>query len=189
MELAAQRDEQIAARARRRGAAHPTVMLRSLVPGEEAALLEVFSGLGPRSRFLRFLTAKPRLTAGDLRHLTAVDEHDHVAILAVSVDDGRAVGVARFVRPPDDPGSDDVAIAVVDRWQGRGIGTLLATALAGRAAELGVERLTLSMARDNHAVKGLLRRAGVSVEVHEQDRETTELTVHLELPLTVAADR
>jgi hypothetical protein len=25
--------------------------------------------------------------------------------------------------------------------------------------------------------------------VHEQDSETTELTVHLELPLTVAADR
>src|SRR5689334_12893621 len=66
-----------------------TVRLTPLEPGDRASLLEIFNGLGDRSRQQRFLTAKPRLTESDLRHLTAVDNHDHVALLAVGEEDGR----------------------------------------------------------------------------------------------------
>ena len=60
-----------------------TVELRLLEPGDRGAVLEVFAGLGSHSRELRFLTPKPRLTSTDLRQLADVDQHDHVAILAI----------------------------------------------------------------------------------------------------------
>jgi RimJ/RimL family protein N-acetyltransferase len=132
-----------------------TVALRPLEYGDRAPLLEIFSGLSARSRRQRFLTPKTRLTEADLRQLTAVDDHDHVAVLAVTTTDDRPVGIARFIRDPRHPDSADVAVAVVDAWQSRGIGTLLTNALARRAVEVGVRRFTLTMACDNRAAHRL----------------------------------
>ncbi len=142
-------------------------------------MLEVFAGLGPRSRQLRFLSGKPRLTGADLRQLTAVDHHDHVAILAVSVAQGLAIGVARFVRDPDRPDSADVAVAVVDAWQGRGIGTMLTTALSDRALEVGVRRFTMAMAPDNDAAVRLLHRATGEIERLAIDEHVAEFALTL----------
>jgi acetyltransferase len=155
------------------------VELRPLEPGDSGALLEIFDGLGPRSRELRFLTAKPRLTSADLRQLTDVDQHDHVAILAVSVAHGRPVGVARFVREPEDPRSADVAVEVVDAWQNHGVGTILVTELARRASEVGVRRFTLVMARANEAAHRLMHRAPGEIEQLAVDREDAEFAITL----------
>jgi RimJ/RimL family protein N-acetyltransferase len=141
--------------------------------------MEVFDGLGPRSRELRFLTPKPRLTSGDLRQLTAVDDHDHVAILAATEPDGRLVGVARFVRDAEDPRSADVALAVVDRWQNRSIGTRLATALVERARQVGIRRFTMMMSVDNDAAVRLLHRATGDIERLTIDDDVAEFALHL----------
>jgi RimJ/RimL family protein N-acetyltransferase len=157
----------------------PDVELRLLEPGETAAVLEVFAGLGPRSRELRFLTAKPQLTSADLRQLTAVDHHDHVAILATSLSDRRLIGIARFVRQEGRPDSADVALAVVDDWQSRGIGTRLARALVERARDVGVRRFTMTMAVGNEAALRLLRRTSRQVEPLGVDAGVAEFAVDL----------
>ena len=157
----------------------PGVTLRPLEPGDRASVLEVFDGLGPRSRELRFLAPKPRLTEADLRQLTAVDRQDHVALVATSASHGRPVGVARFVREADAPDSADVAVAVVDDWQDRGVGTLLVTALVRRALEVGIRRFTLAMSHENDAVRALIRRLRAEVEYLDLGREITELAVIL----------
>jgi acetyltransferase len=138
------------------------VRLRPLVAGETGPLLEIFAGLSSRSRELRFLAPKVRLTATDLRQLTAVDGHDHVALVAESAD-GSPVGIARFVRDANDPDSADVAVTVVDAWQKHGVGTRLASALVDRARQLGVRRFTLAMHPDNHAALRLLHKVAGDV--------------------------
>lgn len=90
--------------AHRRRAQSWRVRLRPLGAGETGPLLEVFAALGPRSRELRFMGPRLRLTAADLHQLTDVDGHDHVALVAESAD-GRPVGIARFVRSADDVSS------------------------------------------------------------------------------------
>jgi GNAT superfamily N-acetyltransferase len=157
----------------------PAVELRSLERGDRASLLEIFAGLSPRSRELRFLTPKPRLTEGELRRLTDVDHADHVALLAHSTRTGRPVGIARFVRLAGQSDSADVAMAVVDAWQHRGVGTLLAQALVRRAREVGVRRFTLTMQRDNEAVLHLLDRLAGSVVRLADDTRSLELAVTL----------
>jgi RimJ/RimL family protein N-acetyltransferase len=156
---------------------HPTVELRTLRAGDTGAVLEVFAGLGPRSRELRFLTSKPRLTSADVRQLTDVDHRDHVAVLAVSA--GRAIGVARFVRDPEDPQSADVAVAVVDVWQDRGVGTMLAEELVRRALEVGVRRFTMIMAPHNEGAVRLLHRVPGEIERIAIDDEVAEFAITL----------
>jgi acetyltransferase len=155
------------------------VELRRLERGDRAAVLEVFAGLGDRSRELRFLTAKPRLTSADLRQLTEVDHYDHVAVVAVSAAHGRPIGVARFVREPEHPDTADVAVAVVDDWQDRGVGTMLTNALVRRAAEVGVRRFTMMMARENEGAFRLLQRAPGEIERVAVDGEIAEFAITL----------
>ena len=140
------------------GSAAATVRLRALERGDAAAVLAVFAGMSARSRQLRFLAPKRRLTDREVRVLTGVDGRDHEAVLATSSTDGAPVGIARFVRT-DDEGSAEVAVAVVDAWQHRGVGTVLLAALARRAGELGVRRFHADVASDNTAVLQLLRRS------------------------------
>jgi ribosomal protein S18 acetylase RimI-like enzyme len=156
------------------------VFLRPLEPDDADLLRHVFDGMGPRSRELRFLTAKPTLTGADLRQLTAVDHVDHEAVVAFSVADGRPVGVARVVRLADDPETADVAVAVVDTWQSRGVGSALATRLVERARELGIRRVSLLMAHDNEAAVRLMRRILGRVEHAGADGETAEYVVSLD---------
>lgn len=153
--------------------------LRALEPQDGDLLREVFDGMGSRSRERRFLTPKHTLTASDLRHLTAVDHHDHEAVVAFSVADGRPIGVARLVRCDDDPATADVAVAVVDAWQSRGVGSVLASSLVARARELRIRRFTLVMAPDNEAAVRLMHRVLGDVEHADIDRETAEFVVSL----------
>ncbi|MGC4110115.1 MAG: GNAT family N-acetyltransferase [Nocardioides sp.] len=155
------------------------VELRLLDPGDGETVLQVFEGLGDRSRALRFLTAKPRLTAADLRQLTAVDQRDHVAVVAHSTLDGRAVGIARFVRDADDPGSADVAVAVVDAWQGIGLGTMLTQDLVERALALGVHRFTMAMSSQNEAAVRLLHRTPGEIERLSIDEQLAEFAIEV----------
>ena len=155
-----------------------TVALRPLEYGDRAPLLEIFAGLSDRSRWQRFLTPKTRLTETDLRQLTAVDDHDHVALLAVTATDDCPVGIARFIRDPRHPDSADVAVAVVDAWQSRGIGTMLTDALARRAVEVGVRRFTLMMASDNRAARRLAHH-GAQVSRLDVYSGTLELAILL----------
>jgi RimJ/RimL family protein N-acetyltransferase len=156
------------------------VELRTLEPGDRASVLEIFAGLGPRSRELRFLTPKPRLSSADLHQLTTVDHHDHVAIVAVSTHQHRPIGIARFVRDPKRPDTADVAVAVVDAWQDRGVGTLLATALTERAREVGVHRFTMVMDQDNEGAVRLLHRTDGEISRVAMDVQTAEFEVDLD---------
>jgi RimJ/RimL family protein N-acetyltransferase len=102
-----------------------------------------------------------------------------VAILAVSAPQGRPIGVARFVREPEHPDSADVAVAVVDDWQDRGVGTMLTSALVRRALEVGVRRFTMAMAPHNEAALRLLHRAPGEIERLALDEETAEFAITL----------
>jgi RimJ/RimL family protein N-acetyltransferase len=156
------------------------VQIRPLQPGDSAAVLDVFAGMSPRSRELRFLAPKRRLSTADVRRLTAVDQRDHVALLATSAADNKPIGIARFVRDRHDPESAEVALAVVDNWQNQGVGTALLDALVPRAVEVGVRAFTALVSHDNAAVVRLLHRSAWRVSRIGMDRWTEEYAVSLE---------
>jgi GNAT superfamily N-acetyltransferase len=134
-------------------------VLRPISPADRAVLAQGFEEMSDDSRYKRFLSPLPRLSGTYLTYLTEVDHHDHEAIVALSPE-GAPMGVARYVRT--DPGSDaaEVAVAVVDRYQGRGLATVLLDRLAERAREEGVDRFTATALASNDEVIDLLHRLG-----------------------------
>jgi protein lysine acetyltransferase len=114
--------------------------------------------LPEETRRRRFLGAKPRLTAGELRYLTEVDGDSHFALVAVLADQlDHVVAVARYVRLTEDLATADAAIVVGDPWQRRGLGRRLAVLLADAAREHGIERFSATMLSDNPAALALMR--------------------------------
>jgi len=128
-------------------------------------LRTAFARLSARSRQLRFLTAKNTLSEAELRFLTEVDHHDHEALGALSAD-GRGVGIARYIRDPGDPKAAEIAVTIVDDWQGRGLGTELLAQLSDRARQAGICRFTATVAYGNAAMVALLQNMGAERAGH-----------------------
>ncbi len=154
-------------------------VVRRLGNGEAAAVQEVFDGMSERSRFQRFVGAKPALSPRDLEILTTIDHVDHEAFVAVDPRTGRAVGEAHLVRDDKDHAVAEVAFAVADDWQGRRLGTRLAGILARRARQLGIERLRATMAADNARSLALLQQLG-RIAARRYEGSALELDVVLD---------
>src|SRR5919206_5351206 len=141
------------------------VMVRRIRPDDKHLLVQGLGLLSEESRRRRFLGAKPRLSAGELRYLTEVDGEAHYALVAVLADRlDHVVAVARYVRLPDDPTTADAAIVVGDPWQRRGLGRRLAIMLADAARLAGIERFSATMLSDNPAALALMRTLAQRLE-------------------------
>ena len=134
------------------------VIIGQVRSSDAPLLADGFARLSPESRQLRFLRRKDELTPAELRYFTDIDHHDHEALGALDHADGRGVGVARYVRDASDPQSAEIALTIVDDWQGRGLGTELLAQLSGRARAEGIRRFTALVSADNAAMTALLRR-------------------------------
>jgi GNAT superfamily N-acetyltransferase len=145
------------------------VVIRPIARTDRERLAEAFSELSEDTRRRRFGGLASQLGARELDRLTDVDHHEHEALAAVAPGDGRIVGVARYIALPDDPGAAEVAIAVDDEWQGRGLGRRLMRRLAERASDEGITRLLAYVGADNRPVLGWIARAGGVVTAHDGD--------------------
>jgi len=137
-----------------------TVLIRPVRDTDAPLLADGFARLSARSRQLRFLGPKTSLSPAELRYLTHVDHHDHEALGALDPAGGRGAGIARYIRDADDPQAAEIALTIVDDWQGRGLGTELLARLSGRARQEGIGRFTATVSHDNVAMGYLLRSVG-----------------------------
>jgi len=135
------------------------IVIRPIRPGDKPLLERGLAELSELSVHRRFLSPKPRFTSGELRYLTEVDGRDHVALVAQRPGEcHRLLGVARWVRLHDEPETAEAAIVVADDWQGRGVGSVLAKALADAARERGIRRFTATVLSDNVPAQRLMAK-------------------------------
>jgi ribosomal protein S18 acetylase RimI-like enzyme len=156
-----------------------SAVVRPVRRADGPLLADGFARLSPRSRRMRFLIGKNMLSAKEVSYFTDVDHHNHEALGALDAVTGCGVGIARFVRAKDDPRSADIAITVVDEWQGRGLGTELMRRLAQRALEEGIRYFRALASSDNVAVVALLRRMDADVELISFELDTVEYEISL----------
>src|SRR5436190_21791028 len=129
--------------------------IRRLEPDEAGPVQDaVFGRLSLESRRRRFLIPMVQLPDSWRRRLAQVDGSSHVAIAAWAA--GEPVAIGRFVSTGS--GDVEVAIEVVDDWQGRGIGQQVIDELVGAATRLGYRRLVADVLDDNAAMLHLLRK-------------------------------
>jgi GNAT superfamily N-acetyltransferase len=159
------------------------VHVRPIVPEDEPLLHEAVAAMSERTVYFRFFSPLKRMPDAMAHRLAVVDYHDRFAIVASTHRTGkgglpprgaglaepdpahppggkeRILGVARYDRAA---GTDvaEVAVAVIDEVQRRGLGRALLTILAKVAREQGIKTFTLIVLPENQEMLGLLRKMG-----------------------------
>jgi RimJ/RimL family protein N-acetyltransferase len=142
------------------------VVLRHIRPSDAPELRAGFERLSPESRYRRFFGGLSMLSDAALRYLTEVDGRDHVAIVATTespdLKNEIGVGIARFVRLADEPGVAEAAVTVVDDAQRKGLGRILAAALATAALERDVHTFRAEVLADNQPMRAMMHEIGAA---------------------------
>lgn len=155
------------------------LLVREILPADRAHVEEGFRQLSDRSRFLRYFGVKKRLSGAELDTLTDPTDLLDIALGAAvedpDCDEPVPAGVARFVRVDPEEAHAEIALTIVDAFQGLGIGTCLLIQLAKAARSCGVAEFSALVRRENTAMRALSRHFG--------GRETwlsgTELSLNL----------
>jgi GNAT superfamily N-acetyltransferase len=165
-----------------------------LADHEDTPALEAgFAHLSDDSRYTRFFTAMPKLSASVLERLSDVDGRNRVAIAAfdpdrpseVGAEDGYAIGVGRYIRTADDDDVAELSVAVIDEYHGRGIGRVLLTAVVVAAHLHEVARLQAFVLAMNSPMIGMLTELGA---VDHTDRGAYDVRL-LEVDVATTIER
>jgi hypothetical protein len=133
----------------------PTVVIRLLAAGDEAAIARWFAGLSAETRYARFFGFLEQLDRRTESALARVDHFNHEAIAAIAAD-GTTVGIARYLRTGNRAAASSRCAG--RRLAGSGIDRILLERIATRARSVGIEPFTVMCLATNNTDIRLLSR-------------------------------
>lgn len=173
-------------------AALPTIQIRAIEPGDQAALKRFYGALSPTSLWRRFHGGCNGI--GDpTAALFCGPDHEHregfIAVLEETdpADPGGSTIVAHLCLEPSGPNEVEMAVAVADAWQRQGIGRRLLRAAAAWAERHAIDRLRASMLSTNVAILGLLRSTGRPVTLTMARGGVVDATIDVSTAVRPAA--
>jgi acetyl coenzyme A synthetase (ADP forming)-like protein len=155
-----------------------TLTVRPIRPDDESELSRFFSALSLESRVFRFFAAVANADAS-VKRMVDVDYRTRYGIVATAGD--RIVGHAMYVAIGT--ASAELALAVADAYQGRGLGTILLGQLAEAASTSGIQVLEAVVRPENHRMLDVLRESGFPVQSRSEPGE-----VHAEFPADITPE-
>ncbi len=152
--------------------------IRALKPADRAGLAAAAGRSSSESLTRRFFAPKRAFSEKEMAFYSEVDFERHVALAAVVEDAGRPllVGAARYIVAQ--PGRAEVAFAVEDAYQRRGIGPALLRHLAKIARGARLEEFTAEVLPDNAPIIKVFERSGFALT-----RKHSQGVVHVVLRL------
>jgi len=154
------------------------VEIRALKPDDRADLITAAARSSEQSLYRRFFAVKRSFTESEIAFFLNIDFVSHVALVAVLEESGQPViaGGGRYVVVQ--PGKAEIAFAVVDQYQGQGIGAALMHHLAAIAQTAGLEELIAEVLPDNLAMLKVFEKSGFPLDIKREPQ-----VVHLALRL------
>ena len=145
-----------------------SIRVRAIRPDDKARLVDHFSRLSARSVYFRFFRVKKRLTDEELTQFTELDFRHRVGLVATLVRDGseEIVGVGRYAvldAKAGTPSRAEVAFAVADAHQGRGVASVLLEQLADIARAAGIEEIEADELGENNSMLSVFGASGYRV--------------------------
>jgi GNAT superfamily N-acetyltransferase len=137
------------------------VRIRAIRPDDRDRLHDHFKALSPQSIYFRFMGIRRDLSPEDLKRLTELDFKSHVGLAATLTENERErfIGVGRYICGAD-PHRAEVAFAVLDGFQGHGIGTLLLEHLSLIADANGVTEFVADVLGENRQMLEVFAHMG-----------------------------
>ena len=156
------------------------VTLRPIKSTDAAAEVSFFNNLSDHARYQRFMMAVHEMTPEMVKHFTDVDYQRDMAFVAVHGKEAteEIVGVARYVARGK---VCEFAVAVIDEWQHRGLGTLLMKRLMRYARNRGHKVMQGSTFSTNTAMIDFAQKLGFTTHI-DPDGPTSTL-LRRKLPL------
>jgi GNAT superfamily N-acetyltransferase len=138
-----------------------SIVIRAIRSDDQERLHDHFKGLSEKSVYFRFMGIRRDLSPQDLKHLTELDFKNHVGLAATLTENGRErfIGVGRYICGAD-PHRAEVAFAILDGFQGRGIGTLLLEHLRLIADANGVTEFEADVLGENRQMLEVFAHSG-----------------------------
>jgi RimJ/RimL family protein N-acetyltransferase len=155
------------------------VEIRALKPDDREGLVAAVGRTSDQSLYRRFFGAKRDFSEREIAFFLNVDFVNHVALVAVLEEDGRPVIIAGGRYVVVQPGKAEVAFAVVDRYQGQGIGAALLRHLTAIARAAGLKELIAEVLPENTAMLKVFEKSGLHVSTRREPR-----VVHVALALS-----
>jgi len=144
-----------------------TIQVRAIRADDRERILDLFNRLTRRTIYFRFHEPKTEVSPEELTRYTELDFRDRVALVAVigNGDNEKIVGVGRYHCIPDaDPPCAQIAFAVEDVYQGRGIGLGLLKHLARIAKMSGISSFEGRILPGNNHFVGFIEKSGFPIE-------------------------
>jgi RimJ/RimL family protein N-acetyltransferase len=154
------------------------IEIRAIQPGDQADMLAAVERSSAESLHRRFFGVKRFFTEKEIAFFLDVDFVDHVALVAVLTEAGRTtiVGGGRYVLVR--PGTAEVAFAVVDEFQGQGVGAALMRHITAIARDAGLKELIAEVLPENSAMLKVFEKSGLRCRAQRESG-----TVHITLQL------
>jgi succinyl-CoA synthetase alpha subunit/RimJ/RimL family protein N-acetyltransferase len=134
-----------------------SVHVRPIQPDDGPRIVAFHARQSSESIYLRYFSARPRLSAAEVRHFTNVDGRDRVAFVALL--DDELIGVGRYDRYK---ASDEAEIAffIDDAHHGRGLATILLEYLAAAGRANGIAAFTATVLPANRKMLAVFKQVG-----------------------------
>jgi RimJ/RimL family protein N-acetyltransferase len=138
------------------------VEIRALQPDDRADLITAVGRTSAESFYRRFFGVRHEFTEREIASYLNIDFINHVALVAVMEEGARPtiIGGGRYVVV--EPGTAEVAFAIVDEYQGQGIGAALLRHLAVIARSAGLRKLIAEVLADNAPMLKVFERSGLN---------------------------
>jgi len=161
--------------------------IRALKQTDEEAMLAAVDRTSAQSLYRRFFGAKRHFSESEKAFFLKVDFVDHVALVALAEDAARAriVGGGRYVVVR--PGTAEVAFAVIDDYQGQGIGTALMRHLGLLARDAGIKELIAEVLPENIPMLKVFQKSGLGLQTKHR-AGVVDVTLNVTNDVTSATD-
>ena len=137
------------------------VEIRALRHEDRNGLEEAVGRASVESLRRRFFLVKRHFSEQEIEFFSNIDFVNHVALVVVAEESGQPhiVGGGRYVVL--DPGQAEVAFAVIDEYQGQGIGAALMRHLAAIARDAGLTEFVAEVLPENTQMLNVFRKSGL----------------------------
>ena len=154
------------------------IEIRALKPEDRDGMVAAFGRASAQSLQRRFFSARRTLTEKEIAFFLNVDFVDHVALVAAAEEGGKptVVGGGRYIVV--EPGRAEIAFAVLDQYQGQGIGAALMRHLLALARRAGLKELVAEVLPENAPMLKVLKRCGLPMTT-KREAEVVHVTLQL----------
>jgi GNAT superfamily N-acetyltransferase len=159
------------------------IVIRALQPADKPILQEGMHHLSKDSLYNRFFTWKTELSSKELSFFTELDFVDHVGLLAslITPDGERPLGVGRYIACKElkSRRAAEIAFAVDEEFQGRGVGKLLLKHLVTIARQNHLKEFVAYVLPDNKKMLGVLYKSGLPLRCKQDEAGVLDVRLQL----------